>query len=123
MVCRDAELGEAVRAMIGEVEGKPCVNLGDCDGGVYACRRLSGREIDDESLDGTCEWAGPEDARPDELTDGMRISCGCVRLGPGRFQDTFFRRYFVHEPGLVARSMAGDHSWARASPGAEGAEV
>lgn len=73
MVCRDPELREAVRAMVAEVEGKPGVNLGGNDGGLYVCRRLSGLEIDDESLNGICEWADPEDARPDELTDGMTI--------------------------------------------------
>ena len=113
MVCWDPERREAVRAMIAEVEGKPCVNLGDYDGGVYVCRRLSGLEVDDESLNGACEWADPEDARPDELTDGMRIYCDCVRLGPGWFQDTYFGWYFVYEPGLVARSLAGDHSWVK----------
>ena len=55
----------------------------------------------------------PEDARPGELTDGMAISCDCVRLGPGWFQDTYFGWYFVYDPGLVARSMAGDHSWVK----------
>jgi hypothetical protein len=50
---------------------------------VYVCRRLSGLEIDDGSLNGECEWVDPEDARPDELTNGMAISCDCVRLGPG----------------------------------------
>ena len=107
----EPEIREAVEAMIAEVEGKPCVNVGTYDGGVYVCRRLSGLEIDGESLNGACEWADPEDARPDELTDGMRIYCDCVRLGPGWFQDTYFGRYFVYEPGLVARSLAGDHSW------------
>ena len=33
--------------MIPEVEGKPCVNFGEYDGGVYVCRRLSGLEIDE----------------------------------------------------------------------------
>jgi hypothetical protein len=36
MVCWDPERREAVRAMIAEVEGKPCVNVGDHDGGVAA---------------------------------------------------------------------------------------
>jgi hypothetical protein len=34
MVCWDPERREAVRAMITEVDGKPCVNLGGHDGGV-----------------------------------------------------------------------------------------
>ncbi len=110
MVCWDPERRKAVRAMIAEVEGKPCDKLDGHDGGVYVCRRLWGLEIDGESLNGACEWADPEDARPDELTDGMRIYCDCVRLGPGWFQDTYFGWYFVYEPGLVARSLAGDHS-------------
>ena len=109
----DPEIREAVQAMIAEVEGKPCVNFGEYDGGVYVCRRLSGLEIDEDSLNGECEWVDPEDARPGELTDGTAISCDCVRLGPGWFQDTYFGWYFVYEPGLVARSMAGDHSWVK----------
>ena len=100
--------------MIAEVEGKPCVNFGEYDGGVYVCRRISGLEIDEDGcLNGTCEWADPEDARPDELTDGMAIGCDCVRLGPGWLQDTYFGWYFVYEPALVARSLAGDHSWVK----------
>ena len=102
---------EAVQAMILRVEGKPCVNVDAYDGRVYVCRQLSGLEIDDDSLNGACEWVDPEDARPGELTDGMAISCDCVRLGDGWFQDTYFGWYFVVVPGLVARSMAGDHSW------------
>ena len=57
--------------------------------------------------------AEPADARPDELSDGMAISCDCVRLGPGWWQDMYFGWYFVYEPGFVARSLAGDHSWVK----------
>ena len=53
----------------------------------------------------------PADARPDELTDGMAISCDCVRLGPGWWQDMYFGWYFVFARSLVARSLAGGHSW------------
>jgi hypothetical protein len=112
MDCWDPELREADRAMIREVEGKPCVNFGGCDGGVYVCRRISGLEIDDDGcLNGPCDWADPEDARPGELTDGMAIGFDCVRLGLGWFQDIYFGWYFVYEPGVVARSLAGAHSW------------
>jgi hypothetical protein len=41
----------------------------------------------------------------------MSISCDCVRLGPGWWQDLYFGWYFVYDPPLVARSLAGDHSW------------
>ena len=41
----------------------------------------------------------------------MSISCDGVRLGPGWFQDLYFRWYFIHDPQLVSRAMAGDHSW------------
>ena len=68
------------------------------------------------------EWADPEDARPDELTDEMRIYCDCVRLGPGWFQDTYFGWYFVYDPDLVARSIAGDHSWVKGFLEADGAK-
>ncbi len=110
----ESEIREAVQAMIPEVEGKPCVNFGDYEGGVYVCRRIQGLEIDEDGcLYGTCEWVDPEDARPGELTDGKAIGCDCVRLGPGWFQDTYFGWYFVYEPGLVARSLARDHSWVK----------
>src|SRR4051794_28309451 len=96
--------------MIREAEGNPCVNFGDHDGGVYVCRRISGLEIDDDGcLNGSCDRVDPEDARPGELTNGMAIGCDCIRPGPGRFQDTHFGWYFLYEPGLVARSLAGDH--------------
>jgi hypothetical protein len=110
----EPEIREAVQAMIAQVEGRPCVNFGEYDGGVYVCRRISGLEIDEEGcFNGNCEWVDAEDARPGELTDGMAIGCDCLRLGPGWWQDTYFGWYFVYEPGLVARSMAGDHSWVK----------
>ena len=107
----DPSLRESVRAMLPEVEGKPCVNVGGYDGGVYVCRRISGLGTDEDCFNGQCDWVDPADARPDELTDGMAISCDCVRLGPGWWQDLYFRWYFVYDPPLVARSLAGDHSW------------
>ena len=107
----DEGLRKAVRALIPEVEGKPCVNIGDYDGGVYVCQRISGLHTDEDSFNGECEWVDPEDARPGELTDGMSISCDCVRLGPGWWRDMYFGWYFVYDSKLVARSLAGDHSW------------
>lgn len=107
----DPEHREAVQAMIAEAEGKPCVNFGKYDDGAYLCPRLSNLATDEDSLDGECEWIDAEDAGPDELTDGMSISCDCIRLGPCWLQDTYFGWYFVYDPALVARSMAGDHSW------------
>lgn len=104
-------LRESVRAMIPEVEGRPCVNVGGYDGGVYVCRRISGLGTDEDCFNGTCEWVDPPDARPDELTDSMAIDCSSVRLGPGWWQDMYFGDYFVYDPDLVARSLAGDHSW------------
>lgn len=107
----DEGLRKAVRALSLEVEGKPVVNIGGCDGGVYVCRRISGLCTTEDSFNGECEWVDPEEARPDELTDGMSISCDCVRLGPGWWLDVYFRWFFVYDPRLVARSLAGDHSW------------
>ena len=92
----EPEIREAVQAMIAKVEGRPCVNFGEYDGGVYVCRRISGLEIDEEDcFNGNCEWVDPEDARPGELTDGMAIGYDCLRLGPGWWQDTYFGWYFV----------------------------
>ena len=82
--------------------------------GGHICRRIIGLSTDEDCFNGTCEWAEPTDARPDELTGGMAISCDCGRLGPGWWQDMYFGWYFVYEPGLVARSLAGDHSWVKA---------
>jgi hypothetical protein len=97
--------------MIPNVEGKPCVNVEGYDGKVYVCRRISGLGTDEDCFNGQCDWVDPADARPDELTDGMAISCDCVRLGPGWWQDMYFGWYFVYDPAFVARSLAGDHSW------------
>ncbi len=119
-----SEPREAVKAMIPEVEGKPCVNFGEDDGGVYVCRRLSGLVLDEDGcLHGNCDWVGPGDARPGELTDGMAISSDCLRLGPGWFQDTYFVWYFVYDPELVARSMAAEHSWVKRSLEADGVQT
>ena len=87
---------------------------------MSAAGSRASRLDEDGSLNGTCEWVDPEDARPGELTDGMAICCDCVRLGPGWLQDTYFGWYFVYEPGLVARSMAGDHSWVKGFLEADG---
>jgi hypothetical protein len=87
------------------------VNVGEYDGGVYICRRVSGLHTDEDSFTGRSEWVDPKDARPGELTDGMAIRCDCVELGPGWWRDAYFGWYFVHDPELVARSLGGDHSW------------
>jgi len=107
----NADLRESVQAMIPEVERKPCVNVGGYDGGIYVCRRISGLATDEDCFNGLCEWVDPPDARPDELTDGMAIDCASVRVGRGWWQDMYFGWYFVFDPALVARSLAGDHSW------------
>ena len=105
------DLRKAVRAIIPEVEGNPCVNVGGPDGGVYVCRRISGLGTDEDCFNGHCDWVDPPDARPDELSDEMAIDCSSVRLGPGWWQDMYFGWYFVYDPLLVARSLGGDHSW------------
>jgi hypothetical protein len=105
------DLRKAVRAMIPEVERKPCVNVGGYDGGVYVCRRISGLGTDEDCFNGQCDWVDPADARPDELTEGMAIDCASVRVGPGWWQDMYFGWYFVYDPVLVDRFLAGDHSW------------
>src|SRR5262245_3931651 len=64
----DADLRAAVRAMIAEVEGKPCVHVGGDDGAVFVCRAIRGLETDEDSVTGVCDWVDPADARPDELT-------------------------------------------------------
>jgi hypothetical protein len=107
----DPDLRASVRAMIPKVERKPCVIVDGYDGKVYVCRRISGLGTDEDCFNGQCDWVDPADARPDELTDGMAINCDCVRLGHGWWQDMYFGWYFVHDPALVARSLAGDHSW------------
>lgn len=104
----------AVRAMIPVAEGKPLVHVDGNDGSVFVCRRVSGlRLVPDEcTFYGECDWVDPPEARPDELTDGMAISYpDCLQLGPGWWYDDYFNWYFVYEPALVARSLAGDHSW------------
>ena len=54
----------------------------------------------------------PPEARPEELTGGMAISCGdCLELGPGWWFDDYFSWYMAYDPALVARSLSGDHSW------------
>jgi hypothetical protein len=46
---------EAVQELIPEAEGKPRVNVGTYDGGVYVCRRIAGLETDEDSFNGTYE--------------------------------------------------------------------
>lgn len=104
----------AVLAMIPLAEGKPAVHIDGRDGSVLVCRRLSDLRLAPErcALYGWCDWADPPEARPAELTDGLKISYpDCLRLGPGWFLDAYFDWYMVYDPALVARSLAGDHSW------------
>jgi hypothetical protein len=128
----ERELDAAVAAMVPLVEGKPVVHVDGHDGSVFVCRRVSGLRLAPEEacFYGECDWVDPPEARPDELTDGMAISYpDCLQLGPGWFYDAYFDWYFVYEPGLVARSLAGDHAWVpaflarvkapKADPGAE----
>jgi hypothetical protein len=107
---RDLRL--AVAEFIARVEGKPCVNV--CrDGSVFVCRRIYQLRVDEDSLDGECEWVDPPSARPEELTDGLSIgiSPSLIRIGPDWWHDEYFHWYFVFDPVLVARSVAGEHSW------------
>jgi hypothetical protein len=104
----------AVMAMIPLAEGKPIVQVNGADGSAYVCRRVSGLRVASKewTFYGVCEWDDPPEARPEELTDGMAISSGgCLQLGSGWWYDAYFDWFFVYEPELVARSLAGDHSW------------
>jgi hypothetical protein len=106
----------ALMAMLPVVEGKPVVHVSGTDGTVFVCRRIHGLHVaaDEWTFYGECDWADPPEARPDELTDGMAISCGdCLQLGHGWWYDAYFDWFFVYEPSLVARSLAGDHSWVK----------
>ena len=104
----------AVMAMIPLAEGKPLVRVGRRDGCAFVCRRVSGLHVAPEewAFRGECDWLDPPDARPDDLAEVMEISCGdCLGLGPGWWFDSYFGWVYVYDPGLVARSLAGDHSW------------
>jgi hypothetical protein len=110
----EREMRAAVTAMIPLAEGKPAVHVDGRDGSVLVCRRVSGLRLAPAECTfyGWCDWVAPPEARPGELTDGMAISYpDCLRLGPGWWLDGYFNWYMVYEPSLVARSLAGDHSW------------
>jgi hypothetical protein len=113
----EAEKHAALMAMIPLAEGKPAVQVDGQNGSVFVCRRVSGLHVASEECTfyGECDWVDPPEARPDELTDGMAISYpDCLQLGPGWWYDAYFDWYFVYDPALVARSLAGDHSWVSA---------
>lgn len=104
----------AVTAMIPLVEGKPAVHVDAHDGSVYVCRRVSDLRLapEESTFYGWCDFVDPPEGRPDELSNGMAISYpDCLRLGPGWWLDTYFNWYMVYDAALVARSLAGDHSW------------
>jgi hypothetical protein len=110
----EPEKDAALAAMISLAEGKPAIHVDGNDRSVFVCRRVSGLHVvpEDATFYGECDWVDPPDARPDELTDGMAISYpDCLQLGPGWWLDTYFNWFFVYEPALVAKSLAGDHSW------------
>jgi hypothetical protein len=107
---------KAVMEMIPLAEGKPAVHVDGGDGSVFVCRRVSGLRLAPEECTfyGWCDWVDPPEARPGELSDGMAISYpDYLRLGPGWWLDGYFNWYMVYDPALVARSLAGDHSWAQ----------
>jgi hypothetical protein len=104
----------AVMAMIPLAEGKPAVHVDGRDGSVFVCRRLSDLRLalEECTFYGWCDWVDAPEARPGELSDGLAISYpDCLQLGPGWFLDRYFHWYMVYDPALVARSLAGDHSW------------
>ncbi|MFO0955920.1 MAG: hypothetical protein U0800_00470 [Isosphaeraceae bacterium] len=107
----DLGLLATVRAMILEIEGKPCVHIDGRDRSVFVCRRVHDLDVNETSVAGECDWVDPEAARPDELTDGLVISCDCLKIGPGWWLDTYFDWYLVFETTRVAMSLGGDHSW------------
>ncbi len=107
----DEEMRREVLARIPLVEGMRVVNLGSFEAGEYCCRRIHDLQLDEDSFLGQCDWGDPPQLRPDELTEGMAISCDCLRLGSGWWQDTYFGWYFVYDPELVARAFGGDRSW------------
>ena len=109
--CWDLDLLAGVQAMIAEIEGKPCIHVDAKDNSVFVCRRICDLDVNEVSVEGMCHWVDPEDARPGELTDGLMISCDCLKIGPGWWLDTYFNWYLVFDPTLVAKSLDGDHSW------------
>lgn len=107
----DSDVLASVQAMLPEIEGKPCVHIDTLERSVFVCRRIGDLALDDVSIEGMCDWVDPAEARPDELTDGLAISCDCLEIGPGWWFDNYFNWYFVFDRDLVAKSLAGDHSW------------
>jgi hypothetical protein len=107
----DSDLLKALQEMIPRIEGKPCVNIDTMDRKAYTCRRIGELAIEEDAVYGMCEWVDPAEARPDELTDGLAISQDGLQVGPDWWLDTYFNWYLVFTPELVARSLAGDHSW------------
>lgn len=105
------EYYEAVQAMIPLIEGRPCVHVDKTTGAVCVSRKMSGVHIDTESVYGMNDWVEPEECRPGELTDEFVISYACLEIGSYGWYDNYFQWYFVFHPEMVARSMAGDHSW------------
>lgn len=109
--CWDLDLLDGVQSMIPEIVGKPFVNLDSQDKSVYVSRRIYDVEVTETAIEGMCEWVDPEDVRPGELTDGLMISCDCLKIGPNWWLDTYFNWYCVFDPELALQSLRGDHSW------------
>ena len=74
----DTNLRASVRALIPEVEGKPCFNVGAYDGGIYVCRRLSGLGTDEDCLNGVCDRVDPP-TRKDRCRCVDDLVCGIDR--------------------------------------------
>lgn len=118
-ISTEPEKVTALVQMIPLIYGKPCVNFASYDGTVNVSRRIYGLKIDWSSIGksvfyeihGKNDWVDPPRKRPDSLTDGLAIGSDCLEVGPMWWFDTYFRWWLVFDPALVARSMAGDHSW------------
>jgi hypothetical protein len=114
----EPEKAAALVTMIPLIHGKPCVNV-TSDGSVCVSRRIFGIRVEWDSIGQSVfyqllaknAWVDPPRKRPDSLTEGLAIGSDCLEVGPTWWFDTYFRWWFVFDPALVARTVAGDHSW------------
>ena len=104
---------ERAARMFARINGQPCVNVDTATGTVYVCRKMHDLRVDEGVVEGVCDWLDADDARPEELTDGLAICGALLDVGDDWWFDIYFGWYFVFSADLVERSLQGDHSWVR----------
>ena len=103
----------AFQRMIPVVEGRPGVLVQPFNGTIqiFVAGRVGQLRVEVDSVWWVNEWLDRNDSWPDEVTDEFAISDGCLVVTTGWWYDSYFGCWFVIDPTMAEKSLAGDDSW------------